>query len=268
MLAQVVAARLCGDAVGGDPQRPDQRAAALRDGLRSRLRRSLREPRPRRAAAHAGAARGVPARGDDRVDGAGAGVHERTGGGRGRHRRVRGRCRLRLLRLVDRRVAHRLALLRAEPARRQRDVDQLVDAARGPALRAAQAGRPRLHVARHVRGDLRRRHGAAADLCDRHSAAWGRAATACSAPRSRPARCSSSLVLVALPPVRRAGRALLVAVAVYGLATIGFGLSRWFPLSLVCVHAGRDGRSGERGDAQHRRSSWPRRTRCAAGSAR
>ena len=43
----------------------------------------------------------------------------------------------------------------------------------------------------------------------------------------------SSIALVALPPVHRAGRALLLAVAVYGLATIGFGLSRWFPLSVA-----------------------------------
>src|SRR5262245_45293415 len=43
----------------------------------------------------------------------------------------------------------------------------------------------------------------------------------------------SSIALVALPPVHRAGRALLVAVGVYGLATIGFGLSRWFPLSVA-----------------------------------
>lgn len=43
----------------------------------------------------------------------------------------------------------------------------------------------------------------------------------------------TSLVLVVIPPLRRAGRALLGAVAVYGLATIGFGLSRSFPVSLV-----------------------------------
>jgi MFS family permease len=43
----------------------------------------------------------------------------------------------------------------------------------------------------------------------------------------------TSLALVTLPPIRRAGRALLLAVGVYGLATIGFGLSRWFPLSVV-----------------------------------
>ncbi|MEO8602916.1 MAG: MFS transporter [bacterium] len=42
-----------------------------------------------------------------------------------------------------------------------------------------------------------------------------------------------SLALVLLPPLRRAGRALLIGVAVYGLATIGFGLSTWFPLSIA-----------------------------------
>jgi MFS family permease len=43
----------------------------------------------------------------------------------------------------------------------------------------------------------------------------------------------SSLMLVTRPPIQRAGRALLIAVGVYGLATVGFGLSRWFPLSVV-----------------------------------
>jgi hypothetical protein len=42
-----------------------------------------------------------------------------------------------------------------------------------------------------------------------------------------------SLALMMLPPIRRAGRALVGAVAVYGLATIAFGLSRWFPLSVI-----------------------------------
>jgi MFS family permease len=41
-----------------------------------------------------------------------------------------------------------------------------------------------------------------------------------------------SFVMVALPPVRRAGRALLVAVTIFGLATIGFGVSHSYPLSL------------------------------------
>jgi len=43
----------------------------------------------------------------------------------------------------------------------------------------------------------------------------------------------SSILLTALPPIRRAGPALLGAVALYGLATIVFGLSRSFPLSVA-----------------------------------
>lgn len=43
----------------------------------------------------------------------------------------------------------------------------------------------------------------------------------------------SSVALMLLPPIRRAGPALLAAVAVYGAATIVFGLSRWFPLSVL-----------------------------------
>jgi MFS family permease len=43
----------------------------------------------------------------------------------------------------------------------------------------------------------------------------------------------TSLVLVVTPPIRRAGRALLLAVGVYGVATILFGLSRSFPLSVL-----------------------------------
>jgi len=42
-----------------------------------------------------------------------------------------------------------------------------------------------------------------------------------------------SLVLLALPAIYRPGRALLAAVFAYGLATIVFGLSRSFPLSVV-----------------------------------
>jgi MFS family permease len=43
----------------------------------------------------------------------------------------------------------------------------------------------------------------------------------------------TSLVLMSRPPVRRTGRTLLVAVGAYGLATIVFGFSRWFPLSVA-----------------------------------
>ncbi|MDK1022592.1 MAG: MFS transporter, partial [Candidatus Hydrogenedentes bacterium] len=40
-------------------------------------------------------------------------------------------------------------------------------------------------------------------------------------------------LLLILPPIVRPGRALLFAVGVYGLATIVFGFSRWFPLSIA-----------------------------------
>ena len=43
----------------------------------------------------------------------------------------------------------------------------------------------------------------------------------------------ASLAMIALPPISRAGRALLIGVAGYGLATIVFGLSRSFPLSVI-----------------------------------
>jgi len=42
-----------------------------------------------------------------------------------------------------------------------------------------------------------------------------------------------SVLLLLRPTVRRAGPALLAAVAIYGLATLGFGLSRSFPLSVA-----------------------------------
>jgi hypothetical protein len=41
-----------------------------------------------------------------------------------------------------------------------------------------------------------------------------------------------SVVLMVRPPIRSQGRALLIAVALFGLATIGFGLSRSFWLSV------------------------------------
>lgn len=43
----------------------------------------------------------------------------------------------------------------------------------------------------------------------------------------------TSLTLVALPTVRRFGRTLLLAVTAYGVATIVFGISRSFPVSLL-----------------------------------
>ena len=44
-----------------------------------------------------------------------------------------------------------------------------------------------------------------------------------------------SLVLAHRPPLQRAGRTLLVSVALFGLAMIGFGLSRDFYLSTALL---------------------------------
>lgn len=44
-----------------------------------------------------------------------------------------------------------------------------------------------------------------------------------------------SLVLAISPPIRRAGRSLLAAVVLFGVATIIFGLSKSFPLSLAAL---------------------------------
>ena len=46
-----------------------------------------------------------------------------------------------------------------------------------------------------------------------------------------------SLLLTTLPPITRSGRALLGTVAIYGLATVVFGVSRWFPLSVLAYAA-------------------------------
>ncbi|MBA4180462.1 MAG: MFS transporter [Anaerolinea sp.] len=42
-----------------------------------------------------------------------------------------------------------------------------------------------------------------------------------------------ALALVLLPPIKQAGRALLISVALFGIGTIVFGVSRSFPLSLA-----------------------------------
>ncbi len=44
-----------------------------------------------------------------------------------------------------------------------------------------------------------------------------------------------ALILAHRPPMERAGRALLLAVTVFGLATIAFGLSKWFWLSFAML---------------------------------
>jgi len=47
----------------------------------------------------------------------------------------------------------------------------------------------------------------------------------------------TSFVLLARRPVRRLGRSLVLTVAVYGVATMIFGLSRSFPLSVAAYMA-------------------------------
>ena len=44
-----------------------------------------------------------------------------------------------------------------------------------------------------------------------------------------------ALVLAHRPPLQRAGRAMLLAVAGFGLATIGFGYSHWFWFSFLML---------------------------------
>ena len=46
-----------------------------------------------------------------------------------------------------------------------------------------------------------------------------------------------ALVLAHRPPLQKAGRTMLLAVAGFGLATIGFGCSRWFCFSLLMLFA-------------------------------
>jgi len=46
---------------------------------------------------------------------------------------------------------------------------------------------------------------------------------------------SMALLTTRLPPWKRPGHVLLVVVALFGVATIGFGLSTSFPLSLACL---------------------------------
>jgi MFS family permease len=55
--------------------------------------------------------------------------------------------------------------------------------------------------------------------------------------RSAPAvgALATALYLARHPLQRHAGRTMFIAIAVFGLATIGFGLSRWLPLSLLLL---------------------------------
>jgi MFS family permease len=47
----------------------------------------------------------------------------------------------------------------------------------------------------------------------------------------------TAFVLMFVPPIRQSGLALLLAVGVFGVATIVFGLSRWLPLSVAAYMA-------------------------------
>lgn len=46
-----------------------------------------------------------------------------------------------------------------------------------------------------------------------------------------------TFILAHRPPIQKAGRSLLLAVTAFGLATVGFGLSRWFWLSFLMLFA-------------------------------
>ncbi len=66
------------------------------------------------------------------------------------------------------------------------------------------------------------------DLSPGQALGWLRAAPAIGA-------CFTALILTHLPPMQRAGRTLLWCVAGFGIATIAFGLSRNFWLSLFML---------------------------------
>jgi MFS family permease len=42
-----------------------------------------------------------------------------------------------------------------------------------------------------------------------------------------------AIVIALMPPIIGTGRAMIISVLLFGVATVGFGLSTWFPLSLV-----------------------------------
>ena len=95
-------------------------------------------------------------------------------------------------------------------------------------------GRARRDYARSLCDADRRRNSASADLRTRHPCRWDRAARhpalgACDG------ALIASIVLVWLPLRRNVGRVMFASVAIFGLMTIVFGLSRWFPLSLVAL---------------------------------
>ena len=102
-------------------------------------------------------------------------------------------------------------------------------------VRPPEPALPRGHHARPVCRALRRRRGAAADLREGHPRSSGRRVSAGFVPRPRVGALTMALSTTRLPPWQRPGRVLLLVVAGFGLATLGFGLSRSFALSLACL---------------------------------
>ena len=118
--------------------------------------------------------------------------------------------------------------------RRARRAARLAGAAVGPALRALAPARARRDLARPVRGAVRRRDRAAAGVRRRRAArgpgglGWLR-----TAPGIGAALCG--LVLGVRPITRQVGRWMFGGVIVFGLATLVFGLSTSFWLSLAAL---------------------------------
>jgi MFS family permease len=70
----------------------------------------------------------------------------------------------------------------------------------------------------------------AADIlhCDSIGLGWLRAAPSIGS-------VLTGVMIAHLPPMRHAGKTMLVSVAGFGLSTIVFGVSSWFPLSMVAL---------------------------------
>ena len=107
--------------------------------------------------------------------------------------------------------------------------------ARGLRLYPQPQDAARRHHARSVRGHPRRRHRAAADLRARYSRTPARPGSACCARRPPVGAFLTTLVLSRLPIERGVGIKLFAVVAIYGLATMVFALSTYFPLSLLAL---------------------------------
>ena len=106
---------------------------------------------------------------------------------------------------------------------------------RGVQIRIRQPDHPGNDYAGFVRGAAGRRHGAVAGLCQGHSGRPARRVWVSSRRRCRWARCSARWCWRTGRRLQKAGRAMLLAVAGFGLATIAFGFSRWFWFSFLML---------------------------------